>query len=66
MRKISIFLLCLTMATSCSKNEYDDNYSGNSSSSSSPSSSCICGAKTKDGTPCQRKVADCTMCWQHK
>ena len=31
----------------------------------SGSGSSICGAPTKDGTPCQRKVSGGGYCWQH-
>lgn len=42
--------------------------SGGSSSNSggSSSGSQYCGAPTKDGTPCKRKVKGGGYCWQHK
>ena len=36
-----------------------------SGGASSGSGSSICGATTKDGTPCQRKVSGGGYCWQH-
>lgn len=40
--------------------------SGGSSGSSGGSGSTYCGAPTKDGTPCKRKVSGGGYCWQHK
>lgn len=44
------------------------NPSTNPSNPSGPSTqptSCKCGARTKSGGSCQRKVAGCGRCWQH-
>lgn len=44
------------------------NPSTNPSNPSGPStqpSSCKCGARTKNGGSCQRKVVGCGRCWQH-
>lgn len=40
-------------------------YSSSASSSSSSYSSGYCGALTKKGTPCRRKVNGGGRCWQH-
>ncbi|HWO00750.1 MAG TPA: DUF5763 domain-containing protein [Blastocatellia bacterium] len=36
------------------------------STESRPSSGPVCGALTKSGRPCQRRVKDGGYCWQHR
>lgn len=43
-------------------------YNGSNSNGNSNGSSAshLCGAPTKDGTPCKRRVSEPGYCWQHR
>lgn len=61
------------LSDSAIKTKTEENSAGASSSTTSDSQSTIneeliyiCGARTKKGTPCSRRVHSPVRCWQHK